>query len=208
MLGTIVPRTVCKFRASMNTFKFSLSMLAKGHASLLAFVLALAVTPVWADKSDRSQPMNVEADSLRYDDVRQISVFTGRVQLTKGSIVIRGAQMEVRQDPDGFQFGRVSGTPEQPAFYRQKREAQDEYLEGEAVTIYYDGRADSISFTSKAQLRRFRGGALADEISGGSIVYNNLTDMFSVDGNSGAPGSTSGGRVRVTLTPKAERARE
>ena len=66
--------------------------------------------------------MNIEADSLRYDDVRQISVFTGRVVVTKGSIVLRGAQIEVRQDPEGFQYGVVTSGADARAFFRQKRD--------------------------------------------------------------------------------------
>jgi lipopolysaccharide export system protein LptA len=149
--------------------------------------------------------MNVEADALRYDDVKQLSVFSGRVVLTKGSISIRGAQLEVRQDPEGYQFGVVTGAGEHLAFFRQKRDGVDEFIEGEGETIEYDGRADTVKFIRKAQLRRYRGATVADEISGGLIVYDNLHDLFSVDGNVSKPGSAGGsGRVRATLMPKPE----
>jgi lipopolysaccharide export system protein LptA len=135
-------------------------------------------------------------------------VFSGRVLLTKGSIQIRGAQVEVRQDPDGFQFGIVTGAPQVPAFFRQKREGLEEFIEGEAESIEYDGRADTVKFVRKAQLRRLRGTALADEITGGVIVYENLTDMFTVDGNAGkgpmGVASVPSGRVRAMLTPKSD----
>ena len=167
--------------------------------------------PVQAEKADRNKPMAIEADALRYDDAKQVSVFTGRVVLTKGTIVIRGARLEVRKDPDGYQFGRVTGTPEQPAFFRQKREGQDEFIEGEADSLVYDGRADTVTFTNRAQLRRFRGTTLADQISGTVIVYENLTDLFRVDGgNAGAAdgggvvGTMGAGRVRAMLTPKPD----
>lgn len=182
--------------------KNSLSSL--GLALFLVGVMGMA----HAENADRQKPMNIEADSLRYDDLKQVSVFTGRVVLTKGTILIRGAQLEVRQDPDGFQFGTVTGSPQSPAFYRQKREGQDEYIEGEAEAIEYDGKADTVKFTRKAQLRRLRGTALADEITGGVIVYENLTDRFSVDGNAGkgamGVASAPAGRVRAMLTPKPE----
>jgi lipopolysaccharide export system protein LptA len=45
-----------------------------------------------AEKADRNKPMNVEADTMRYDDLNQTSVFTGKVVVTKGTIVIRGAR--------------------------------------------------------------------------------------------------------------------
>ena len=175
----------------------------------LAFLLALlgfAGASV-AEKADRNKPMNIEADALRYDDLKQISIFTGAVTLTKGSIQIRGAKLEVRQDPEGFQFGVVTGSAASPAFFRQKRDGVDEYIEGEGAVIEYDGRADTVKFIQNAQLRRFRGAAVADEITGGLVIYNNLTDTFSVDGK--APVVADGapvGRVRATLTPKPDTA--
>jgi len=172
---------------------------------LLAALLA-PLLPAHAEKADRNKPMNIESDALRYDDLKQVSIFTGRVVLTKGTIVIRGAQIEVRQDPDGYQYGLVTGSPDKLAFFRQKREALDEFIEGEGETIYYDGKADTVTFNKKAQLRRYRGTTLGDEVTGAVIVYENLTDMFKVDGNaSGSPASTNaGGRVRAMLTPKPD----
>ena len=174
--------------------------------SSVLFALSLLVSPAHAEKADRNKPMNIEADLLRYDDVRQISVFSGNVVLTKGSIVIRAAQIDVRQDADGYQFGSIVGTPEKPAFYRQKREGLDEFIEGESELIEYDGRADTVKFVRKAQLRRLRGALLADEISGALIVYENLTDKFTVDGSAAkGPGTApAAGRVRAMLTPKPE----
>lgn len=161
----------------------------------------------WADKADRNKPMNIEADSLRYDDVRQISVFSGRVVVTKGSIVLRGAQIEVRQDPEGYQYGVVTSGADARAFFRQKRDSLDEFIEGEGDTIEYDGKADTVRFVQKAQLRRLRGSAVADEITGAIIVYDNLTDRFTVDGSAGKPvAGAPAGRVRAMLTPKPEAA--
>ena len=158
-----------------------------------------------AEKADRSKPMNIESDVLRYDDVKQISVFTGRVVLTKGTILIRGARMEVRQDTSGNQFGVVVAEPGKLAFFRQKREGLDEFIEGEGEVIEYDGRADSVKFTTRAQLRRYRGATLADEFTGAVIVYNNTTDVFNIDGTTAqAAAGAPKGRVRAMLTPTPE----
>ena len=67
--------------------------------------------------------MNIEADALRYDDLKQTSVFTGNVVVTKGTIVIRGARIDVRQDPEGYQYGVVTAAPGKLAYFRQKRDA-------------------------------------------------------------------------------------
>lgn len=174
---------------------------------VLATALCLAGT-AHADNADRNKPMNIEADSLRYDDLKQTSVFSGRVVLTKGSIQIRSERLEVRQDPEGYQFGVAVGAPDKLAFFRQKREGLDEFIEGEGETITYDGRADTVTFARRAQLRRLRGSTVADEITGGNILYENLTDRFTVDGlaKNGAAGAPGSGRVRAMLSPKPERA--
>lgn len=161
----------------------------------------------FAEKADRDKPMNIESDAMRYDDLNQVNVFSGRVILTKGSIQIRGDRIEVRQDPQGYQFGLVTGSSESPAFYRQKRDGVDEFIEGDGMTIYYDGKADVVKFSNKAQMRRYRGATLADEVKGNVIVYENLTDIFTVDSSShGAGSGQSSGRVRAMLTPKVEKA--
>jgi lipopolysaccharide export system protein LptA len=171
---------------------------------LALVLLASLSTGAWAEKADRNKPMNVESDTLRYDDLKQVSIFTGRVVLTKGTILIRGAQIEVRQDAEGYQYGLVTSEPGKLAFFRQKREGVDEFIEGEGITLEYDGKADTVKFINSALLRRLRGATLADEVTGQVIVYNNSTDVFTVDGGKtqGATGSNSGGRVRAMLTPK------
>ncbi len=152
-----------------------------------------------AEKADRSLPLNAESDALRYDDARQTSIFTGNVIITKGTIVIRGAKVEVRQDAQGNQFGIVNGSP---GFFRQKRDGVDEFIEGTAQRIEYDSQADTVRFVGDAVLKRFKGAQLNDETTGSVIVYNNTTDVFTVDGGM-ASRTTSNptGRVRAMLTP-------
>jgi lipopolysaccharide export system protein LptA len=170
----------------------------------LSLVVLLIALPLRAEKADRDKPMNIEADSMRYDDLRQVNVFSGRVILTKGTIVIRADRLEVRQDPQGYQFGVVTGSASVPAFFRQKRDGVDEYIEGEGLTIEYDGRADTVKFIQNAQMRRLRGATLVDEVKGNIITYENLTDVFRVEGSKGASGTE--GRVRAMLSPKTDAA--
>jgi len=152
-----------------------------------------------AEKADRNLPLNAEADALRHDDARQTSVFTGNVVITKGTILIRGHQVEVRQDAQGNQFGVVHGTP---GFFRQKRDGVEEFIEGTGQRIDYDSKADTVRFTGNAVLKRFKGTQLNDETTGNVIVYNNTTDVFTVDGGvANRTASNPTGRVRAMLTP-------
>lgn len=173
----------------------------------LLLLTALALVPLWvnAEKADRNKPLLVEADLVRLDDLKQTSILSGRVVLTKGSILIRGAKVELREDAQGYQFGLISAEPGQLAFFRQKREGLDEYFEGEGETIQYDGRADTAKFSGKAQLRRYRGATLADEFLGAEIVYNNTTEVYSIDGTpSQGAANAPAGRVRMMIGAKPE----
>lgn len=181
--------------------------------ALPAFLLPLAVcalllsaaTPGRAERADRDQPMHIEADALRYEERTQQSTFTGKVQVTKGSIVMRGEQLQVLQDNEGHQSGTMQGGPGQRAFFRQKREGLDEFIEGEGETIEYDGRKDTVRFVRRAELRRLAGAKLQDQIMGSVIVYNNVTEVYTVDGApaaGGTPSAAPGGRVRAVLAPR------
>ena len=170
----------------------------------LAWLTALCL--VWpaahAEKADRTKPMNAEADALRHDDAQQTSLFTGNVVITKGTIVIRGDRVEVRQDAQGNQFGVVTAAPGAQAFFRQKREGLDEYIEGVSDRIDYDGKTDSVKFEGRALMRRYRGATLSDETAGNVITYHNATDTFTVDGGvANRTAANPSGRVRALLTP-------
>lgn len=175
---------------------------------LLACFACAPLGMALAEKADRQKPMNIESDALRHDELQQTSVFTGRVVLTKGTLVLRGTRLEVRQATDGYQSGTMAAEAGQRAFFRQKRDAvpgnPDEFVEGEAEVIEYNGHTDSVRLSRRAELRRYRGGILSDEITGATIVYNSLTDVFTVDGTKTAPGTaaTPGSRVRAVLAPK------
>lgn len=160
----------------------------------------LLAAPVRAEQADRNQPLNFSADSARVDDTQRINILTGNVEITKGSMVFRAARVEVRQNPDGTQTANARGAGNGRAYFRQKREGLDEFIEGEGERIEYDGASDTVRFTGRAIMRRLRGTALADEVIGQTIVYDNRTEVFQVVGGAGS--ATSGGRVRGVIAPR------
>lgn len=162
--------------------------------------LLLLGAQAWAERADRDQPMNIESDALRYEERKQLSTFTGHVVVTKGTIVMRGGRLEVRQDAAGNQQGTMFAEPGKRAFFRQKREGVNEFIEGEADTIEYDGKSDVVRFVRHAEMRRLAGATVQDEVSGDRIVYDNRTEVYTVDG---APaGGGANGRVRAVLAPR------
>ena len=171
---------------------------------ILTVALALGTAlPAAAEKGDRDKPMNAEADALRYDDLKQSSVFTGNVVITKGSTIVRGDRVDVSQDPEGYQQAVSIAAPGKLAFYRKKRDGVDEYIEGEGERIEYDSRADLVKFVTRAVMRRYNGATLVDETTGSLIVYDNNTDVFTVDGGAQNRTATNPtGRVRAMLSPR------
>lgn len=159
-------------------------------------MLALSATVGHAEKADREKPINLEADRVTVDDVKQVAVFEGHVVLTQGTLIIRGDRMEVRQDKEGFKYGTTWGNL---AYFKQKREGFDEYIEGWAERLEYDGRADKMQMFTRASMRRGQ-----DEVRGNYISYDGNTEFFQVigGGTKAATANNPDGRVRAVMQPK------
>ena len=167
--------------------------LLAGFARGLVLMLSIAGA-AHAEKADREKPINLEADRVSVDDAKQISTFEGRVVLTQGTLIIRGDRMEVRQDNQGFKTGITWGSL---AYFRQKRDGYDEYIEGWAERIDYEGRADKVQMFNRASMKK--GG---DEVSGNYISYDANTEFFQVTGGGKQTSAEGNSRVRAVLQPK------
>lgn len=166
----------------------------------VACMVALGVGAAVAEKSDRQQPLTIEADrSSTVDLARKVVVFNGQVVLTQGSLVIRAERMEVTDVGNGHRTASATGLPQQPAEFRQKRDGVNEFVEGRGQAIEYDSREELLRLNGQAVVRRLRGSQLADEVVGDRIVWNGAKELFSVLPS--APTAGVPGRVRATIIP-------
>ena len=174
----------------------------KIHLILLfsCWVALFTATGAHAEKADRDKPMNIEADALKHDDQQQLTTFTGKVQMTKGSLVLKAHRMEVKQDGQGNQVAKLWAEAGDRIFFRQKREGLEEFTEGEAETAVYNSQADTLTLSTRAELRLLRGTVVADRILGQQILVNNTTEVFTVDGKPNAVAANQ--RVKATITPR------
>lgn len=161
---------------------------------LLAGLLLLCTPACFAERADRNKPLHLESDQVVLDDASKISTFTGNVQLTQGTMLIRGDKIVVMQDKDGFKHGTVYGNT---ATFLQKREGLDEYVEGNGERIEYDTRADVVDFYEQARVKRG-----LDEVRGEHITYNIKTEIFQVNSGGTSSAETPPKRVRAVLQPK------
>jgi lipopolysaccharide export system protein LptA len=172
-------------------------------ALAVALLGALFALPAQAEKADRFKPLNVEADQPGKIDLQnQFVVFNGNVVVSKGTMLIRAARIEVRETPGGYHTAVATGAPGKPATFRQKRDGVDEYIVGEAERLEYDGKTDTIRFVTNASVRRLRGATVADEIAGNVVTYDSTTEVFSVSGGAAPTPTNPSGRVRAVLTPR------
>ena len=175
------------------------------HLSRLCVVaLVCASGPAaWAEKADRSKPMTLESDQpCTVNLLKQTSVCSGNVVISQGTLLIRADRLELRETPDGYQMAQAVGAAGKAATYRQKRDSVDETIEGTAQRIDYDSRTGTLRFDGAAQVRRLQGTVLADEISGGVIVWDSVAETFNVRGGA-ATAANPGGRVRAVIAPRA-----
>lgn len=171
---------------------------ADSFQSFLIPVICLLLLPLsaLAEKADRDKPVNLEADTVTVDDAKRISTYEGNVVLVQGTLNIRSDKMVVTEDAEGFQHGTAYGNP---AYFRQKREGFDEYIEGWGKRIEYDNRTDKVELFTEARMKKNQ-----DEVHGNFISYDGKTELFNVigGGKEAASASNPRGRVRAVMQPK------
>ena len=145
-------------------------------------------------KADKDKPVNIEADKLTIDDVKKESVFEGNVTLTQGTLTLKADRVVVKQDAKGFNYGFAYG---KPAYFKQKREGYDEYIEGNADRLEYDGRRDKMQMFVNAEVRKG-----SDEVKGDYISYDAVTEFYQVIGGPSVTNQVNPkGRVRAVIQP-------
>lgn len=92
------------------------------HLRWLAIILLLALPGLAsALKSDKDQPIYVEADGVDIDDRKGISTYKGNVELTQGSIVIKADKVIVTQQANQTDLIEAVGNP---VTFKQDTEGQ------------------------------------------------------------------------------------
>lgn len=173
-------------------------------AVLLAAAAAL-IAPARAEKADRSEPTVIVADHQTVDDLKQVSVFTGHVILTKGTVRITGERMEYREDPEGYQYAVVTAAPEQLATFHERRDPAhpglEETIDGVAERIEYDNRQETVKLFTRAVVKRFENGVMRDEAKADHIFYDSRNAHYDLTGGTNAAG-TGTPRVTVQIAPR------
>ncbi len=162
-----------------------------------ALCASLLVTAAHAEKADRDKPVNIEADTVTLDDVKKISVYSGNVILTQGTLMLHADRVQATQNATGLDKLSAIG---RPVTFRQKLDGSEDMIEGESGRIEFDSVSNQLELIGQAHLKR--GG---DELHGAQISYNANTGFYKVVGQPNAQGPS--GRVRATILPKPRAAK-
>jgi lipopolysaccharide export system protein LptA len=168
------------------------------NAALCSLMLLIGSNLSHAENADRDKPLHLESDSVFIDDVKQVSVFEGKVQLIQGTILIQADKIVVTEDKQGYKHCTATG---KLASFHQKREGVDEYVEGYGERIEYDTRAETVDFYTQARVKQGQ-----DNVQGDHISYNTGTEIFRVNGNPEDVGAPSRGRAHAVIQPKSQEA--
>jgi len=176
----------------LHTVRFFLLCAAAGLAAGVAMAQPVAQAP----------DIQVLSDTLTYDDAKRVSIFTGNVLLTRGTMTLRAHRLRLREDAQGNQFGTATAAEGGQVFVRQENPETFEVIEAKGQRAEYSSQAEEIEMIGQAVVTRLICGKPFDTISGARVIYRQKTDTYEAHG--GANSAGPGGRVRSLAQPRAK----
>lgn len=175
--------------------------------TVLCTLALLAGGAARAEQADREKPLNYEAASGECDDLQQVCVLVGDVVLVKGTIRATGDRVQIRKDPEGYQYGIIQAGPGKLATFRQRRDPTtpgvEEYIDATAERIEYDEKADTVKLITRARVRVLENDVQRDELRGDAITYDQRNSKYYVTGGKASGNANNpDGRVRGTIAPR------
>jgi len=165
-----------------------------GQGLLCLLVIAISTSSMAQVPPKERPATRVQSDQLQHDDQRQVTVFSGNVSLTRDGLVLRGDRLELTQKPDGSSFAVLQG---RPARFSQQKAGSPTQIIGAASQLEYDSKTEVVVLVEGASLRRTESERLLDEVIGDRVVYNGISETYSVQTREGQ------GRAQMTLMPRA-----
>ena len=157
---------------------------------LMLCVLCFAAS-VWALKTDKNQPINIQADHGEFTNNSTtnngIGVYTGHVLITQGSIRITADKAVLHMANGEIQTADITGAP---ASFQQQPDS-GALVHGTAGEITYDQGKNQVDLLGNAYLQQ--GGRL---FTADVIHYNTATEHVN------AIGGKNNDRVHITIPPK------
>ncbi len=155
----------------------------------LAACIAASAGEALARSSDRNQPMNIDAGAQEGAlDGNSVNTLSGGVTITQGTLDIRSSRADIHQRGGEVQRAVLTGSP---VVLKQTMD-DGSPMTARATRVDYNMQTEVVTFTGNVVIEQPRG-----NMSGQRVVYNMKTNRV----DSGGEG---GGRVKMTIQPKAK----
>ncbi len=169
--------------------------------ALKPLFIALFLTPsmLMALATDRDQPIELEADTADIDDLKGISIYTGNVILTQGSMVIKADKLTLYNDKDKELEKAVAVGNKKLASFKQRPEGKPLDFKARAETMIYYLKKDKIHLLKKAHVQQD-----GDTFSSNKIIYDTKKETVIATSQKDSQGKPVAGsnRVKVTIQPR------
>ncbi len=159
-------------------------------ARMLAAIALLSwATATTALPGDQDQPVEIEADGVEIDDGRQLSIYSGQVEVRQGSMHLWADQVTVHHKASRHP-NRIIAVGK-PARYRQLMDEKGTEVKAKAMRMEYDANSEEILLIDQARLTQG-----TDSFSSDRIRYDRNKAI--VKAGASAKGKE---RVRIRFTP-------
>jgi lipopolysaccharide export system protein LptA len=158
----------------------------------LMFIILTAFIPYCiALKSDEKQPLQIDADHATFDQKNMVTVFTGNVIITKGSLKVHANNGVATQDKLGDRTLKLVGAPVT-------------FVQTDDDGIKIEGQANNFDYNTKTSLAVLNGRSRVKKgkniIIGDSLTYNTGTHIYSASSTqANGVKKQSNGRITVIL---------
>jgi len=160
-------------------------------AFFLLLALAFIVTEAKALPADRELPLQVKAQTMRWNNQAQQATYQGDVEVHQGELLIEAANLKILRTTTGELKQAVATTPQGQAYMRDLPDPIKPEVEAWGEVIDYLPSQDLVILTGKARL--IQG---TDSFTSHKLVYNLVTQDIQAEQK---PSSDT--RVEVILTP-------
>jgi lipopolysaccharide export system protein LptA len=138
---------------------------------------------------DQRQPIQIEADAVEIDDGRQMSIYSGNVQVRQGSMRLWADRVTISHK-QSRQPSRIVAVGS-PARYRQLIERGGAEVKARAERMEYNADSEELLLVGDAHLSQGQ-----DSFASDRILYDRSRAV--VKGGASAQGKE---RVRITIDP-------
>ena len=159
---------------------------------ILSVVLLITAEAAFALKSDRNQPIKIEADRVEINDKTQISYYRGNVRMQQGSLKISADEVTVYLKNGTLYQITILGNP---AHFEQVPDNKKELVKSRARHMEYFAGQQRLILKQDAEVLQG-----PNQFRGDQIEYDTLTSTVRASKD-----ADSDSRVHAIIQPKEDK---